>query len=121
MQVEPAGFSPPLPKVEGPERLSQEVQPRGPETASRLLLSPAEQNPEEQRPRIDQAVERLNRLADIFATALRFSVHEATRTIMVRVVDTRTGEVIREIPPQQILDAVAKMQELLGLLFDEKA
>lgn len=121
MQVEPAGFSSPTLKVEGRERLPPEAQARVREIAPRHRPFPSDENTEEQRPVVDQAVERLNRMADIFATSLRFSIHEATHTIMVRVVDTRTGEVIREIPPEQILNAVAKMQEMLGLLFDEKA
>lgn len=70
---------------------------------------------------VNRAAEKLNRLADIFATTLRFSVHEGTKDIIVRVVDTSTGEILREIPPEKILDAVAEMERLIGLLFDERA
>lgn len=85
------------------------------EEPSRVAL-----RPEEQQRKIDQAVERLNKMADVFAVSLRFSVHEATGTIMVRQVDS-DGHVLREIPPERILDGVAKMQELMGVLFDAKA
>ncbi|MFA7468541.1 MAG: flagellar protein FlaG [Desulfotomaculaceae bacterium] len=49
-----------------------------------------------------------------------FNIHEATNKVMVKVVDKNTDEVIREIPPEKILDMVAKMWELAGLFIDEK-
>ncbi len=49
-----------------------------------------------------------------------FSIHEGTKEIMVKVIDDETGDIIREIPPEKILDMVAKMWELAGLLVDRK-
>lgn len=49
-----------------------------------------------------------------------FSIHEGTKEIMVKVIDDETGEIIREIPPEKILDMVAKMWEMAGLLVDRK-
>ena len=37
------------------------------------------------------------------------------------VVDKEAGEMIREVPPQQVLDLMAKIEELMGILFDQKA
>ena len=39
---------------------------------------------------------------------------------MVKVINSETNEVIREIPPEKILDLVAKMWELAGILVDER-
>lgn len=77
--------------------------------------------PREAESKVDQAVERLNKMADLFAVALRFSVDKETDRIVVRMIDSQTGELIRQIPPQQLLDIAAKMQEVLGVLFDAKA
>ena len=52
---------------------------------------------------------------------LEFSVHEASGEIMVTVMDGFTGEVIREVPPSEILDLAAKLEEMVGLMFDQKA
>jgi flagellar protein FlaG len=52
---------------------------------------------------------------------LNFSVHEASGQIMVSVVDKETGDVIREIPSEALLDLAAKLQEVAGLIFDKKA
>ena len=52
---------------------------------------------------------------------LRFSVHEETDRIRVTVFDKETGEMIREVPHQDVLDLMAKIDEMIGILFDEKA
>lgn len=52
---------------------------------------------------------------------LNFSIHEASGQIIVSVVDKDTGEVIREIPPEALVDLAAKLQEAVGLLFDKNA
>ena len=51
---------------------------------------------------------------------LRFSVHKASGQIMVTVIDETTGEVIREIPSSELLNLAAKLDEMVGILFDEK-
>ena len=50
-----------------------------------------------------------------------FSIHEKTGDIMIKVYDTRTNEVIKEIPPQKIKDMIANMLERAGLLIDKRA
>ena len=40
---------------------------------------------------------------------------------MVRVVNVFTDEVIKEIPPEEVLDTVARIREMIGLLIDERA
>ncbi|HHV72899.1 MAG TPA: flagellar protein FlaG [Clostridia bacterium] len=67
------------------------------------------------------AIEKANKKMEIYNTCLEFSIHEATKEIMIKVIDTVKEEVIREIPPEKILDMVAKMMEMAGLLVDERA
>ena len=40
--------------------------------------------------------------------------------MIVRVIDNNTNEVINEIPNKKILDMVAKMCEMAGILVDKK-
>ncbi len=70
---------------------------------------------------VQDAVEEINKVLHYMNERLEFSVHEATNRVMVRVLDRETDEVLREIPPEQILDLVAKLQELVGLLVDKRA
>lgn len=70
---------------------------------------------------LEVAVDNLKQTARIFNKGLDFSIHEETNRIIVRVIDKETHEVIREIPPEKILDIVAQMDKLLGLIIDERA
>ncbi|MBC7331416.1 MAG: flagellar protein FlaG [Synergistetes bacterium] len=63
---------------------------------------------------------KFNRFLDAFNIQLKFKLHEETKTWIVRVVDVENDRVIREIPPEKILDMFAKMMELMGIIFDER-
>jgi len=51
---------------------------------------------------------------------IHFSVHQASGVVMVTVTDESTGEVIREFPPSEVLVLAARLEEMVGLLFDQK-
>lgn len=67
-----------------------------------------------------QAIEKANKEVLGRNTTFRFSIHEATKRISVTVLDKDTDEVIREIPPEKVLDVVAQMWEMAGLFVDER-
>ncbi|MCU6708438.1 flagellar protein FlaG [Paenibacillus sp. J5C_2022] len=67
-----------------------------------------------------KAIEQAIKAMQGKATNLEFSVHEKTKQIAVKVLDSESGEVIREIPPEKILDFVAKLWEMAGIIIDEK-
>lgn len=69
---------------------------------------------------INKAIEKANRTMAIEHRQLEFRIHEKTNEIMVRVVDAETMEVLREIPPEKLLDMFASMLEMAGLLVDER-
>ncbi|HOA97185.1 MAG TPA: flagellar protein FlaG [Acetivibrio saccincola] len=69
---------------------------------------------------IIDAIEKANKAIIGARTQLEFSIHEGTKEILVKVINTETKEVIREIPSEKILDMVAKMWELAGILVDER-
>lgn len=50
---------------------------------------------------------------------LSFSVHEASGNVVVTVTDGDTGKVIREIPPKETLKLAEKLEEMVGLVFDQ--
>ena len=51
---------------------------------------------------------------------LQFSVHEASGQIKVVVKDEASGKVIREIPPDEVLNLAAKFDEMVGLILDKQ-
>ncbi len=66
------------------------------------------------------AIERINRALSGYNRRFEISIHEKTNGIMVKVIDSDTNQLIREIPPEKILDMVAKLWELAGLIVDER-
>ncbi|MCL6601866.1 MAG: flagellar protein FlaG [Paenibacillus sp.] len=53
-------------------------------------------------------------------TMFEVSMHKETHTIMVKVLNKETGELIREVPPEKTLDLVANMMEIAGIIIDER-
>ena len=70
---------------------------------------------------LGKAVEKANKSFKPHNRRLEFEPHERTDRLMVKVVDTTTDEIIREIPPEKIIDMVADMLEMAGILVDERA
>lgn len=67
------------------------------------------------------AAEAANKIANVFNTTVEFSVHEETGFEMLKIVDSRTNFVIREMPPHEILDMIARMWEAIGVFVDKTA
>ena len=49
-----------------------------------------------------------------------FGFHDATNRITIKIIDKESKEVVREYPPEETLDMIAKVWELAGILVDEK-
>ena len=49
-----------------------------------------------------------------------FGIHEQTNRITIKIVDKKTKEVIKELPPEKTLDMIARVWEYAGLVVDEK-
>ncbi len=86
----------------------------------------SEQRSEVQRPPevtgtdVQNMVDDVNKVIRYINERLQFSVHEETNRIMVKVLDRETEEVLREIPPEKMLDLISKLQDIAGLLVDKK-
>lgn len=65
-------------------------------------------------------IEKANKDFVVFDRKFEFSIHEKTKQIMVKVIDTVTEEVIRELPPEKVLDMVAALWEVAGIIVDKK-
>ena len=49
-----------------------------------------------------------------------FRIHEKTNRVTIKIVDKKTHEVIKEVPPEKTLDLIAKAWEMAGLIVDDK-
>lgn len=79
---------------------------------------PGPQQQAAQNAQIKKAVEDINRRANNSEAV--FGVHEKTNRVTIKIVDKQTKEVIREFPPEETLDMIAKVWEMAGLMVDEK-
>ncbi|WP_193708266.1 flagellar protein FlaG [Alkalibaculum sporogenes] len=74
-----------------------------------------------ERENLERAVKDTNRV--LFSDEnehFEFKVHERTGRMMVKLINRDTKEVIKEIPPEKILDLVASIWDLVGILVDER-
>ncbi len=51
---------------------------------------------------------------------IKFSIFKETGDIVVQVINRKTDEVIRQIPPEELLKLRTKLKEICGILFDKK-
>ncbi|MHB0885185.1 MAG: flagellar protein FlaG [Bacillota bacterium] len=92
-----------------------------------LLRQPPAETPEERdearepsRAEVERALENVNRAASVANEKISFVLHDGSGRLMVRVVNGGTGEVIREIPSKDLLDAEARIREAIGLFLNRK-
>lgn len=70
--------------------------------------------------KIEDVVNAMNEAVRIFNRTLKFEVNKEKR-VVIRVIDTSTGEVVRQIPPDTLMDAFHRMDEALGgILIDRR-
>jgi flagellar protein FlaG len=55
------------------------------------------------------------------ASSLKFTVDDKTGTVVVRVVDTETDQLIRQIPSEEMLAIARNMEQMQGLLVRREA
>ena len=69
---------------------------------------------------LEKGIEEINQNIRIFNTKLSFYIDEPTGRTVIKVSDRETDEVIREIPPIEFLKIAAKLNEILGIIIDQK-
>ena len=67
---------------------------------------------------LKKAVNEINKNAN--GTEALFGIHDKTNRVTIKIVDKKTKEVIKELPPEKTLDLIAKAWEMAGILVDEK-
>ena len=78
--------------------------------------------PPPSRQAVEQAVQEIKKsMASISARDLSFSIDGDTGKTVVRVTDSDTGDVIRQIPAQELIDIARAMNHAQGLLLRQQA
>lgn len=76
------------------------------------------ENPLRRMSEIQGMIQDLNSQVNYVRESLHFRVHESSGQLVVEVQDMATGEIIRAIPPEQLLDSLGKIREAVGALVD---
>jgi len=66
-------------------------------------------------------VDEIQKKIDSINVGLTFSTYGRNNNIAVTVIEKKTGEVIREIPPKELQQLAEKLDEMIGLIFSKSA
>jgi len=64
----------------------------------------------------DMANENINR----FSRDIEFTVDRETDKVIIKVIDRESKQLIRQVPPEQLLKLTEKMEEIQGLIFSDE-
>lgn len=81
----------------------------------------AANNPQAQQAELTQAVQAINSYVQNLRRDLQFTVDEATDRTIIRVIDSETKEVIRQIPSEDVLALARSLERTQGLLLKAQA
>ena len=92
--------------------------------AQPTLIKPVEDTKNMESVQSDQTdiIETIDFIEDFMQTIqrdLEFSIDNDTGSIMVTVRDRHTGEIIRKMPSDGMREIAKRLDEIVGLLFDE--
>lgn len=62
---------------------------------------------------------QFNKFFRMMHSNIQFTLHDRTNTLMVEVVDM-DGNILKEMPPHEMLDVMANISEYIGTLLDKK-
>jgi flagellar protein FlaG len=69
---------------------------------------------------IESQIKALEKTILAFNHRVKLSVNEQINQVIIKVVDSETDKVIKEIPAEEIQRLIARIKETIGLLVDEK-
>ncbi|WP_330214994.1 flagellar protein FlaG [Pseudomonas sp. AM8] len=111
-------------------KLNQSYPPVAPQSApakvvtdngvKNVLATPATSQ-EPARADLEKAVTDIRDFVQATQRSLDFSIDDSTHRVVVKVINTDNGEVIRQIPSETALKLAQNLSSASNLLFDDKA
>lgn len=134
VNAEPKGYgAQAVPVVEKEDRVKPQVTPVAKDTGAsesalneRALHGRGEEKVAQaskmSRKEVEKVMEAVQRRLDAIGgnLALSFDEFEETDSIVVLVKDKTSDELVRQFPSEELLQLRAKLDDLIGLLFDER-
>ncbi len=99
----------------------QEIEePSANEQDTSFIKEELEQARQQEQERLSQVAEEVNEKLNQ-SLSLRFRKDEETGTEFFQLVESETGDVVRQIPPESILEFRKKFETVSGVLFSKEA
>jgi flagellar protein FlaG len=76
--------------------------------------------PKPERKELEAAVKSIQDFADSTQRNLKFSIDEKSHQVVVKVIATQTGVVVRQIPDEAAVKLAQRMSETGSLILDEQ-
>ena len=70
---------------------------------------------------LDLVLQELQQVSQAFNHRLSFALNEKLDQVVVKVIDSKTDKIIKEIPPAELQHVHERIREVIGILFDERA
>lgn len=77
-------------------------------------------SPAEQEERTKAAADKINEFIESFTRDIQFTIDKDSERVVLKVVDRKSGDVIRQIPSEEALEIAKALDELKGLIIKEK-
>lgn len=76
---------------------------------------------ERSKEEVEQAAGKINEAFGSAGRNLRFAIDQDTGKMVVKVTDSKTGQLIAQIPPEYALKIAQQLEKAQGLLFHQEA
>lgn len=70
---------------------------------------------------VEELVNQVNSLMENATHGIRFERHDSTNETVINVIDTKTDEIIRQIPPEELMKIRMRLDEFKGMLLSTEA
>ena len=69
---------------------------------------------------VSKAIEAIDLMMDLRSRSVTFERDESAGKDVIKVVDDETGEIIRQMPPEELLTFMRNLTKMLGNFLDER-
>ncbi|TLD87554.1 FlaG family protein [Helicobacter sp. MIT 05-5294] len=99
----------------------QESMTKQEQTQTEIDKSGEEQKVQEQKQKLNELAQQLNKELNPLNTNVTFGFNEDIEGLFITVSEKDTNRVIRKIPSDEAMQLMAKMKEIVGIIFDKQA
>jgi flagellar protein FlaG len=100
---------------------AEEAHANGSSTSQSQPDLPQDARLEAQPSAIESALELVNNNLKAWSTGMRFDIDEDAQRVVISIVDTSTGEVLRTVPSDAVLRVAKMIVQLQGTVVNTKA